>query len=402
MISTNLPSELDLLSNEFRVLVDSVCWGVEKSQFTAMLDSGQALSLDEDHLLRLALHHCVVPWLWAYTREFDIVSENFRVKLSERLRNEDVRNQLQDKEVAILSNRFAQQGISHLVFKGVSVTAHFYKCLINSRYSDDIDILVLPDDIDKAMKVITNEDYELRQPQDTYRLSKILGKHMNLYRWRDIGFKKRRNTSEKIDLHWRIADPFLFPVDTKDLLNTVEAISVGDVNVPALPFSILFVYVCVHGHTDYFFRLRNLVDIHCAMNQKEFNLTEIVETASRYGVEPAVRKSIAAAELIFRNHPSDSKYAQIVLNRYIQSNGLPGRSHPNKGVWTVSDKLQHVARQLEFRSENVPWFSPICARFKYNTSMLDSWPDTVSPAVWLPIALLTRFVKSFLRLANRS
>ena len=179
-------------------------------------------------------------------------------------------------------------------------------------------------------------------------------------------------------------------------------LSVSSKKRPTLPFAISSVYVCVHGYIDYFFRLRYLVDVYAAMQQPEFDLDEVMNIAQIWGVSSKVIESMETANYFFSEKHKvngehvniSSAYAKCVYQRYIDSNGLPGRSHPNRGGWTALDKREHLKNQIKFRSSRVRFFSPIIARCKYNRDMVAQWPPTVSILLWYPFALLKRLFKS--------
>ncbi|MBL4672820.1 MAG: nucleotidyltransferase family protein, partial [Arenicella sp.] len=198
---------------------------------------------------------------------------------------------------------------------------------------------------------------------------------------------------QQLDLHWQIADLFTFPVDAEQLIEQQKLICVQGESLAALPFVMLFVYVCVHGHTDYFFRLRYLVDVYAAMHQSEFNKVEVLEIAKNLGVEQKVIDSIATAKLFFDGEQTRNEYAVFVLKRFVDSNGFPERSHPNHKQWTRLDRRQYLLKQIEYRSANSRWYEPIVARCKYNESMIDSWPEHIPPWIWYPVALVKRLLK---------
>ena len=380
-------------SSEMRLLVQSVVWRVEGGGLLRTPED-----FDETLLMRLANHHQVLPWLWCYVDEFSIGSSDFRKKLARAIQMGVLRGQLQRRELVGISKRFEERGIAHLVFKGVSTEGMFYRGLVDSRYSDDIDILVSPDELASANDALLASGYQLRTPLDIDKTASLLHTNPSLYRWRDVGYEKRGLSAVKIDLHWRIADDFTLPVDTDKLLEQRTSTQVENNDVFCLPFTSLFVYTCVHAHSDYFFRLRYLTDVYCAMQQAEFDLQEVEELSDAWGVGRSVRDSIALAKLVFQQDSQASSqaraYCEKVVERFSDSQGFTQRSHPNKGEWSLKDKRLHLARQIRFRSTKAAWFAPILARLKYNGDMVQRWPEKVPPLIWLPMAHLLRIVRS--------
>ena len=389
-------------SPEMRLLLTAVVWRVE-SKVDVKSPPINSDAFDEDILFRLARKHNLLPWLWHYTNHFSLGSAEFRKSTAKALRQDEIASHLQTMEVILISSALTESKVPHLVFKGVSVKSLFYRDFVSTRYSDDIDILIAPADLSLASGVLEQHHYQLRDQCDIVKVKVFVERHSAWYRWRDLGFQKSKQGKEKIDLHWRIADEFTFPASVEYLLAKGQTLLLDGQNVPCLPFSLLFVYVCVHGYIDYFFRLRYLVDIYTAMQQPEFDLNEIRDIAISFGVVDKVDASIATAKAFFPQgevvgrlevaasqcHP----FTQLVHRRYIESNGLPMRSHPHKALWTVKDKIRHLNNQIKFRSTKTSWFAPLKARCKYNEEMVSSWPEHISPWMWYPVALLKRLLK---------
>jgi len=378
---------MESLSISLEFLIQAIRLRVEGHTSTTLFEK-----FDEQGVLELAKYHNVLPWLWLYIDEFSAGSAEFRKHVADALRKDSLKNQLQTRELALLSRELSDHDIDHLVLKGLSVEQLFYKGFVDTRYSDDIDLLVLPSELSIANEVVLANDYGLRKQQDIDKLTSFLRITPSLYRWRDIGYEKTRNSKVKIDMHWRIADGFTLPVSTQSLLGRNSTVRVGDINIPCLPFTHLFVYVCVHGYTDYFFRLRYLVDIYCAMQQPKFNLSEVNELAKKWGVSRSVECSIATVNHFFQDGTQRNAYSNLVVKRYSDSNGFPRRSHPSRQHWTSQDRRRYLLHQIGHRSDNSSWYEPLLARCKYNESMVDEWPERISPWLWYPAAVIRRLL----------
>jgi len=351
-------------------------------------------NFDEITALKLARFHRLLPWLWRFVKRHSIGSTYFHDQIAALMRKEKISAQLRDIELSMISQQFIDKDIAHIVFKGASIEKLFYRDFLQDRHSDDIDLLIHATDLSDAYKVLVSKGYRCRKSSNLDKLSLFLTKHQNLYRWRDVGFEKKRATREKIDLHWRIADSFTLPVNTSELLEKHSVMRIGDNRVPCMPFNELFVYVCVHGYLDYFFRLRYLLDIHCAMQQSMYNDSEIVDLATKWGVLDIVNNSIATCRHFFdKKDVVENNYSNYVMTRYEKFGGFPMRSHPNRGKWSAKDKRRYLRNQIRFRSDKSFWYSPILARCKYNDNMVESLPKGVSPYIWYPFALFKRALK---------
>jgi hypothetical protein len=315
--------------------------------------------------------------------------------LAKLSRLDGVVDRLRTCEAIRLSAVLNDHQISHVFFKGVTITEQFYRGLVTSRYSDDIDLLLRAEDLPHAYQLISDLGYQQAgdTPDDSAKLTRFVQRYPSLYRWRDMSLCKDQAPKQSLDLHWRIADRFTFPIDTQQLIEQRTPVLVQGENLPALPFAMLFVYVCVHGHTDYFFRLRYLVDVYAAMQQSEFSEAEVFKIATDLGVKQKVIDAIATTKLFFDGEQSDNEYASLVLKRFVDSDGFPDRGHPNRGQWTSQQRRQYLAKQIQQRGDKNAWYEPLLARCKYNQEMVANWPEKIHPLIWHPVALVKRLLK---------
>ena len=403
------------LSANLQFLLQTVRWRVERK----VLPEFSAFSVDDEaNILMLAIYHNLIPWLWYYLDEHTLGSDSFRQQVAKHMRKESLINQLQAKEAATLSSDLAKRRVKHIVFKGVNIQALFYNGFVEQRYCDDIDLLIAPQDLLVAASVFTDRQYVLREPQDIVKLSEFLRQHSRWYRWRDIGWEKTKHGGERLDLHWRLADKFILPVDTHYLLSESESVSVNGVDIPCMPFSTLFVYVCVHGHMDHFFRLRYLVDIYCALHQPAYDADQVTRLAQKWGVLEVVTQSISLANRFFSHPVSEADaYSDFVIERFNESQSFPRRSRSlmatfrdllmrsnernplatddrfEKQALSAKEKMQGLLKHVQRRNRKKSWVSPIIARCKYDQAMLEHWPKGRSALVWYPIALIKRCFK---------
>lgn len=383
------------VSPELQILLDSVRWQIEQHS-----EAYNAVVLDESLLFNLAVRHNLLPWFLPYAKAFSIGSEVLIARVVSHLLKAGIQHQLQTVELLKLSALLNENGVRHAILKGVTIEKLFYKGFVESRYSDDIDILIEPSSLRLVSEKFLDANYQQRELYDLDKLASFIEKHEHWFRWRDVGFRKKTMGKECIDLHWRIADSFTIPVKTKALLANVESILVNGEQVACLPFNSLFIYVCVHGYLDYFFRLRYLVDVYTAMEQPEFDLKEVLEVAEQWGVKDKVLASIATAERFFSVSHECGKfeagrdYSDLVYQRFIKANGVPKRSHPNNAEWTAKDKRHHLLNQIRFRSDKSWFLAPLVARCKYNYEMVEHWPVKVSALLWFPMAWLMRLLAS--------
>ena len=384
---------LEALPVDLEILLDAVRVGVNQG-FDAMVEpsSSPMQTDDEKRVLELANHHNLTPWLWGYIKARGFGSVALRHKTAAMMREFTIKNQLHTRECVALCAALKRENVAHILFKGLSIQARCYTGFVDQRYADDIDLLIAPKSFLAALNVLSDCGYAPRKPLDVSRLAGLLSLNPDWYRWRDVGLQKGTQGREQVDLHWRIYEDFAFPVSTSLLLEQAESMTVNDVEIPCLPFAMLFVHLCVHAHADHFFRLRQVVDIYCATQQTEFDWKEIKQCAEKWGVMHTVEDSMAVLNALFHGCGWHSPYVQTVVQHYVKSNGFTRRIHPNRRHWTLIDKYKHLYRQTKHRSRHRPWWAPLIARFKYNQAMLQHWSLNRSPALWYPVVLVKRMM----------
>jgi len=385
-------------SIELQLLLKGVHWQLNKSIEGSYLDGVanlESLTFDESLLFKLAVWHNLLPWFFPFAKALSIGSKELRSKMVKQLLKDGINNQLQTLELVKISSLLSQKKIQHVILKGATIQNRFYSGFVDSRSSDDIDILIKGDELTLATQVLGSVGYKSKELVNISKLTSFIEKYESWYRWRDIGFQKESLANDSVDLHWRLADPFTIPVETEELLTQASSLIINDEVIPSLSFAALFVHVCVHGYIDYFFRLRYLVDVYSAMNQTEFNLEDALSVAEKWGVTDKVLASIATAHYFFEPHSMSNvhPYAKFVSQRFIDAQGKPIRSHQNHAKWSAKDKRQHLINQIKFRSKKSSFFAPIVARMKYNKAMVEQWPLKMSAAAWYPIAFLRRLIQ---------
>jgi len=315
---------------------------------------------DCNKLIKLARFHGVLPWLCESLALFSSTQLRGCSTQVEAILNQykifrfQSANQIsQSEHICQLLN---QAHITHLSFKGIAVLKQFYHGFVSSRLADDLDLLVDANDLPNIVELLIENGYQSPEQVKINRVAHFLSQHTQHYRWRDLSFINNKKPIHRIDLHWSIA------VDDQKQLYT-------------LPFITHFVYMCVHGHADYFFRLKNLIDLYAGMQQNCFDLQKIHHCAKHYGVEQHVAESIELAKLLFDNQATHqpSNFSRVTINRYTDNMGWSTRAHPNKATWSRQDKWQHLKRQIQQRSKKAYWFAPIVARSKLDISDAEGW-----------------------------
>ena len=154
-----------------------------------------------------------------------------------------------------LQARLDDAGIANLVLKGTTLDMLAYG-LLGLQQAWDIDILVLPEQVGKAARVLLSSGYNF-----TGTNPKSLN---DLVSWmamaKECAFRHAAS-GEVVELHWRA-------VDSDQLLPGLSAVSryqrvaiTPQMALRTLAPDELFAYLCVHGASHGWFRLKWLADL---------------------------------------------------------------------------------------------------------------------------------------------
>ena len=159
-----------------------------------------------------------------------------------------------------LQGRFDAAGIRSLHLKGVALAQLAYGS-IATKFSQDIDILVSPDDAAAAIAVLQDQGYRLSRPAQQLDAR---GQRLVLRYGREVELR-HAGSGQRVELRWQ-------PVNSPSLLAGVDANSPSR-DVPlsnaarlrTLNDEDLFAYLCVHGAGHAWSRLQWLADLNAWM-----------------------------------------------------------------------------------------------------------------------------------------
>lgn len=127
------------------------------------------------------------------------------------------------------------------------------------RHCRDLDVLIAPDDVERALGVLRDAGFDLVQPADvadgdSLRLWIRMTKDLSL---------RHGPSGALVELHWRLSgNPHLLP---DAVSRSRQTVAIGNVRVDTLAADDLLLYLCVHGARHFWFRLKWLADVHALL-----------------------------------------------------------------------------------------------------------------------------------------
>jgi hypothetical protein len=190
---------------------------------------------------------------------------------------------------------FQSAGIPLLFLKGLTLGALAYPDPF-LKMGWDIDLLVPPQQIEVAARLLQSAGYVPVRPD--------AAREEALHRWHS-----RRKESEwhsvgggfHLDLHTRLADhPSLLPELGADSPSQTVAIAPG-IELPTLGRDELFAYLCVHGASSAWFRLKWITDFAALLHREGAGEIERLYRASqRLGAGRAAGQALLLAHRLFQ------------------------------------------------------------------------------------------------------
>lgn len=231
----------------------------------ATIRGGAPQVADWSRLLRIAARHRVAGLLYRACRQAGVMMP---VEVKRELEQTTAAQTRQTMTFAFESARlerlFRDAGIDVIFLKGVALTLLAYGDL-SLRHAKDIDLLIALEDAEAVSALLSGAGYAPRfrregMSPDQYALWLRHSKGMEWW---------HGSTGVEIEVHWRLTDmPSLLP----DALASDERQSVaigGGMTLTTLDRDHLFAFLCVHGASHGWSRLKWLADIYALLPQDE-------------------------------------------------------------------------------------------------------------------------------------
>lgn len=245
------PSAAYLDQPEFQALVD-VCLADPPRDLGASLDFGKLVALAERHRVQGLVAEALVR-LPAGKIPADIAAWAAAEK-----RNLAIAYLTRMAELSRLVGLFSAHGIPTIALKGNTLAQALYAPHPELRQSIDIDLIVAPERVADAERVVIAAGYvrDLPLPSVPPSADSMARYICNAYEY------AHPELGQRVELHHRlVVDPCSLAVPFDDLLERSEGTRVGDTVVRSLAADDLAIYLCAHAAGHLFFRLKWLADL---------------------------------------------------------------------------------------------------------------------------------------------
>jgi hypothetical protein len=257
---------------------------------TRVRDAAEA-GIDWDHFEKVVRRQRVEPIAFAALRQAEVeIPDSIASRLSAETDRTRRQNLVLAAECERLRRHLEAAAIPSLFVKGLTLAVLAYGG-IGSKKGWDIDLLVEPEDVPRTSELLRTLGYRMISPPENAEPAQmaVWMKHMKEMLW------THGQNNAAIELHWSLTDnPRLMPeLSTASPRQDVE-IAPG-IKLPTLQRDELFAYLCVHGGSSAWFRLKWVADLAALIS----GASDVeIERLHRRSIELGAGRASAAALLL--------------------------------------------------------------------------------------------------------
>jgi hypothetical protein len=347
---------------EMRLLLACIRWPPSGEDAANVRTEAAGSALDWQQFLVLCAHHRVAPLAYrALTNAGRAIPEPVAAELKKVATENAVSAFHYLAETRRLCDLLQQAGVPVRVLKGVPLSQRVFNDP-SLRDVGDIDLLIAPGMEETADRILLADGFRRSDP--AARLTPARRRSWRRH-GKDYTYFADRSGFE-LDLHWRLfrnpcmpgnalADPKVAPS---------ERVQLGETALAALPVERSFLYLCVHGALDGWFRLKSLVDVAALWSAFTAERRDAVTTCARdHHILPELAAALTLARQLSLVAPDtlssamqlqvDSREARWILEyAHTQMGAHHFRPVAEKvGSWPLKRYELGLRRSLPYRLE---------------------------------------------------
>lgn len=262
-----------------------------------------AAEIDWPRLFELAGRHRMIPLLHRSLADAPLPADA-AAELRALNRAEVHRGLALAAELRRLLGALAAAGVEALAYKGPALAAQAYGDL-SLRSFIDLDLLVRPGDVPRALGVLGREGYapalHLSPAQERY------------FRGVDGDYQLvHRTTGLLVELHARVSsERFCMPIETDALMRRARSVALGGGEVRTLGDGDLLLVLCVHGAKHRWKRLEWLAAVAALLRAGRGEVAAVLARATEVRARRTVLLGLALARRLLGAPLSDAGIREI-------------------------------------------------------------------------------------------
>jgi hypothetical protein len=276
------------LSKEFLLTAACSMWPPSNNRIEAIRNAANG-PLDWDRFLHLAMRHDVMGLVHDGLRRAQIavpsrIAQAIRIEAEAALRQ----TLALTAEAARLQSLFAEAKVPIMFIKGITLAILAYGRL-GMRNSMDVDFLVPPESLSKAIAIVEGAGYIRCNPPASISNSQL---RMLTATRKDLGYFHAEKKL-MIELHWRLLRNRHFLIETSIPGSPRFVPITKNIKLLTLDRDELFTYLCAHGAIHLWHQLKWLADIGALLaDTSPVRLEQLYEEAKSKGAGRAAAQAI--------------------------------------------------------------------------------------------------------------
>ena len=178
-----------------------------------------------------------------------------------------------------LTQSLAEQGIPVGVLKGTPLAVRAYGN-VTLRHSKDIDLLVMPAQVDAADKFLRERNWMRNVPPETWTEEDLRPFRLHRSHYEYVDLERRL----QVELHWRLVENEDAGLESPGPESWQQiAMEDGGSRLPILNDLDMLEYLCLHGASHGWSRLKWLADVRTILGREKDLREPLVRQAQRHG-----------------------------------------------------------------------------------------------------------------------
>ena len=279
-----------------------------------------------------------------------------------------------------MTAKLEDSGVAVAVLKGAPLTVLAFGDL-GLRHSRDNDLLVAPEDVERAASQVEAAGYLRTEPPAGWNAAEL--ETWKQYRKHFEYFNAARNT--RLELHWRLTDNTQLVQNPRVLQTLVQVPVASGLSLPALPVEQLLPYLFVHGATHGWFRLKWLADVAALLGEMSSAARrDLIAQAYQEGWERPALQGLELCRVVFGMPLSEMPQPDLVT-RWLARSALRALS-AEEPAGSVAASLRIVLqryllqptwsyRRAQWRLDSSPRTDPraLDRGWRYPAARLQEW-----------------------------
>ena len=290
------------LSREQQFLVSVCSAAVKKSPTNPTPPKG----IDWQMFVALARDHFVVPLVHSRIRlGMPEVPDSVQSYLRDECDRAALRNLQIAARLVAIAEAFSAADISVVPLKGICLAARYYSD-VGLRSTNDIDLLIDPQDFQQALHVLRELGYRRVSNETRLEVPESFEEdHYLFYHSFHIA-----SNGTLVELHIRLhPNPKLLPIGADEIEATEEVQRIGNMALPVMSDALQFTYLATHGARHDWRRLQWVCDIGTMLRRatEEETIQWLAFARKLHLRNPAVQALVIANRLLGVPLPSEAR-----------------------------------------------------------------------------------------------